>query len=107
MWLVGRLSTEPTCTTTGDEVVCTGGRDPFFVLQLVFSTLGCIWIFLLGGRVKKIADLPDEAWRTHLLDSEKVEDYFDEEENRRLDAADTPTITKSWWKPGKDATKGE
>ena len=86
LWMVGRLTEAPMCRTIADgsivknangsgsstlpDVVCTGGRDPYFILQLVLSGLGCLWIATLGGKVKQLAALPDEAWRTHLLDDE-------------------------------------
>ena len=74
MWLVGALSKEASCTTTDAGVeTCVAGRDPFFGLQAVLSVLGCVWIFLLGGRVKKLAELPADAWRTHCLDDGDVE----------------------------------
>jgi PAT family acetyl-CoA transporter-like MFS transporter 1 len=70
MWLIGKLTRNPIChfTEAGQEV-CTGGNDPYFFLQLIFSGLGIAWILLLGKKVQQIAALPDEAWRTHLLDS--------------------------------------
>jgi MFS transporter, PAT family, solute carrier family 33 (acetyl-CoA transportor), member 1 len=43
-------------------------NDPFFRLQIVFSILGCLWIFFMSKRVQQISDLPDDAWRTHILD---------------------------------------
>lgn len=77
MWLVSVLSKDPLCTvdvTTGVET-CVRGRDPFFMLQFVFSLLGCLWIVVLGKRVHWVSELPDDAWRTHILD-DKV---YDEE----------------------------
>ena len=79
MWLVSGLSTEPNCSvdaTTGVET-CLPGRDPFFVLQCVFSVLGCLWILVLGKRVRILQALPDDAWRTHILDEDRV--VYDEE----------------------------
>jgi PAT family acetyl-CoA transporter-like MFS transporter 1 len=77
MWLVSLLSRGPKCTTditTGVET-CVAGRDPYFVLQFVFSALGCLWILLLRKRVKILSELPDDVWRTHILDNE----VYDEE----------------------------
>jgi PAT family acetyl-CoA transporter-like MFS transporter 1 len=74
MLLVGRLTTAPDCridVDTGLEV-CTGGRDGYFPLQALFSVLGCAWILFMGRRVQTIAQLPDDAWRTHLLDEDEV-----------------------------------
>ena len=45
------------------------GSDPYWLVQLTLSALGLIWIICLGGKVGHIAALPDDAWRTHLLDS--------------------------------------
>lgn len=70
MWLTGKLTRDPECLVdmaTGVET-CTQGRDPYAVLQICFGVLGCLWIALLGNRVHRIAELPDDAWRTHLLD---------------------------------------
>jgi PAT family acetyl-CoA transporter-like MFS transporter 1 len=70
MWLVGVLSKGPDCTVdavTGVET-CVPGRDPYFAIQAVWSALGCLWILLLGRRVNILSLLPDDAWRTHLLD---------------------------------------
>lgn len=70
MWLMGMLSKDPVCVTDIDTGVesCQPGRDPFFHLQIVFSVLGMLWIFILSQRVRTIEHLPDEAWRTHVLD---------------------------------------
>jgi MFS transporter, PAT family, solute carrier family 33 (acetyl-CoA transportor), member 1 len=70
MWLMGMLSKDPVCITNIDTGIetCQAGRDPFFHLQVVFSILGMLWIFILSQRVRIIENLPDEAWRTHLLD---------------------------------------
>lgn len=82
MWMVGQLTQDPEChhevvidAETGQRhngPVCSGGRDPYFVLQVVFSLLGILWIAILGKRVKHVADLPDDAWKTHLLDEESA-----------------------------------
>ena len=79
MWLVGWLSTEPNCSTnalTGVES-CIAGRDPYFVLQAAFSILGCLWVVLLGRRVRILQALPEDAWRTHILDEDRT--VYDEE----------------------------
>lgn len=60
-------------------MICTGGRDPYFGLQFVFSIIGCFWIFWFGPQVQRLAALPDDAWRTHLLDNETTDAYYDEE----------------------------
>jgi MFS transporter, PAT family, solute carrier family 33 (acetyl-CoA transportor), member 1 len=76
MWLMGILSTDPICSTdiaTGMET-CSAGQDPFFHLQLLFSFLGILWVIFLGKRVRLVENLPDEAWRTHVLDSKSSSD---------------------------------
>lgn len=73
MYLVGQLTVPPECSSIDNgKEICTGGREAYFPLQLMLSLLGCIWIFLMGGKVQNLAALPDEAWRTH-LDEEDIE----------------------------------
>jgi PAT family acetyl-CoA transporter-like MFS transporter 1 len=73
MYLVGQLTVPPECSSIDNgKEICTGGREAYFPLQLMLSLLGCIWIFLMGGKVQNLATLPDEAWRTH-LDEEDIE----------------------------------
>lgn len=76
MWLTGKLTKDPECLTdvaTGIET-CSPGRDPYTVLQIGFALMGLLWIRLLGRRVDRLATLPDEAWRTKLLDETHVAD---------------------------------
>lgn len=72
MFLVGRFTVAPECSVDADTgaQVCAGGRDAYYPLQIGLSLLGLAWIALLGHRVQHIAELPDDAWRTHLLDEE-------------------------------------
>lgn len=80
MWLVSVLSKDPQCSTdvvTGVET-CVAGRDPFFRLQFIFSMLGCLWILVFRKRVLLVSELPDDAWRTHILDG-KDDKAYDEE----------------------------
>ena len=72
MYLVGRFTVPPECTVDPDSGLqaCLGGRDAYFPLQIGLSVMGLMWIMLLGHRVQHIAELPDDAWRTHLLDDE-------------------------------------
>jgi PAT family acetyl-CoA transporter-like MFS transporter 1 len=76
MFLVGQLSVPPTCETSGagGEVVCSAGREAYFPLQMVFSALGCLWIYIMGKKVMYLSALPDDAWRTHSDDEEKNKD---------------------------------
>jgi PAT family acetyl-CoA transporter-like MFS transporter 1 len=97
MWITGVLTRDPECitdVTTGIEA-CTAGRDPYFVLQFVLSILGCIWIFALGNRVRHVAELPDDAWRTHLLDKKDV----DEEALTSVDVELSESLLAYQWEP--------
>ena len=72
MWMLSRLTRNPgDCTSTQQNTgpCALGGSDPYWLVQLTLSALGLIWILCLGGKVGHIAALPDDAWRTHLLDS--------------------------------------
>ena len=74
MYMIGQFTIPPDCSVGEDgSEVCTGGRDAYFPLQLVLSTLGCIWIFVMSKRVHHIAELPDDAWRTHIDDADEEE----------------------------------
>ena len=74
MYMIGQFTIPPDCTMGEDgSEVCTGGRDAYFPLQLVLSTLGCLWIFVMSKRVQHIAELPDDAWRTHIDDENEEE----------------------------------
>ncbi len=57
MWLLGNL--------TRDQA-----EDPYITLQMVFSALGVAWLVYFGPKVRKLAALPGDAWRTHILDKE-------------------------------------
>lgn len=61
MWLLGVL-------TTGEN---SPSQDPYSSLQFVFSVLGLSWLVYFGPKVRKLAVLPPDAWRTHLLDSKQ------------------------------------
>lgn len=82
MWLVGLFTEEEHCqldpaTKTN---VCTGrNRDPYVALQVGSSILGLLWILVFRKRVYSIAKLPDEAWRTHLLDEDGLDSGIDVE----------------------------
>ena len=70
MWLVGRL-TSTTGNKNGGAGNPSGGKgDPYFSLQLVLSGLGILWLMVLGPKVNELSHLPDDAWRTHLLDED-------------------------------------
>lgn len=73
MYLVGQLSVSPTCTTFSGVETCTGGREAYFPLQLIFSVLGIAWVYFMGQKVTQLANLPDDAWRTHLDEDQDIE----------------------------------
>jgi PAT family acetyl-CoA transporter-like MFS transporter 1 len=103
MWLTGVLTRDPECivdATTGIEV-CTGGRDPYYVIQGIFSILGCVWILALGNRVRRVAELPDDAWRTHLLDEKDV----DEEALTSVDVEISDSLLVNRWMPKEDGKR--
>ena len=62
MWLLGVL-------TSGDD--SPRQRDPYTRLQFVFSVLGLSWFVYFSPKVRRLAALPADAWRTHLLDDDK------------------------------------
>lgn len=72
MYLVGKFTIPETCEMIDGEQVCSGGRDAYFPMQLVFSILGLIWIFIFEKRVMHLSHLPEDSWRTHHLDDDKV-----------------------------------
>jgi PAT family acetyl-CoA transporter-like MFS transporter 1 len=79
MYLIGQFTIPPNCAVGDDGVeVCSGGRDAYFPLQLILSGLGCMWIFFMRKRVQYIAELPDDAWRTHIGDNDEDEDEMQE-----------------------------
>jgi PAT family acetyl-CoA transporter-like MFS transporter 1 len=73
MYMVGQLTVAPTCVggENGVEEVCSGGVEAYFPLQMVLSIMGCLWIFLMGSKVKQLSSLPDDAWRTHSNDEDE------------------------------------
>lgn len=84
MYLIGQYTIPPTCTVGDDGTeVCTGGRDAYFPLQLVLSGLGCLWVFIMGKRVQYVADLPDDAWQTHIGESDNDEQELSSDKGGR------------------------
>jgi len=79
MYLMGQFTVPPDCAAGDDGVeVCTGGKDAYFPLQMGLSALGCIWIYFMGKRVQNVAELPDDAWRTHIGETEDSEEEMQE-----------------------------
>jgi PAT family acetyl-CoA transporter-like MFS transporter 1 len=87
MYLVGLLTVPPTCRPEGGGEICVGGRDAYMPLQIGLGVLGVAWIFVLGSRVRTLAELPDEAWRTTRLvdddDSKDIEANSNKSERKR------------------------
>eukprot|EP00804_Cyclotella_cryptica_P018501 CCRYP_004332-RA/>CCRYP_004332-RA protein AED:0.30 eAED:0.30 QI:484/1/1/1/0/0.5/2/105/622 len=84
MYLIGQFTIPPDCIVGENGVeVCTGGRDAYFPLQLLLSCLGCLWVVLMGKRVQYVADLPDDAWRTHIGENEEEESESQERSKGR------------------------
>eukprot|EP00797_Seminavis_robusta_P018308 Sro2742_g336030.2 (442) ;mRNA; r:7428-8753 len=73
MWLVGVLTEEEHChfDKKTKSNICVGrNRDPYVGMQVGSTLLGLLWIFFFQQRVYGLAKLPDDAWRTHLLDDD-------------------------------------
>mgnify|MGYP000576427605 CR=1 FL=1 len=51
---------------------------------MILSVLGCLWIVFFGKRVEHVANLPDDAWRTH-IGEEAIEDRQEEMEELKKD----------------------
>jgi PAT family acetyl-CoA transporter-like MFS transporter 1 len=66
MGLLGLLTTSHVESTS--NFASSMIHDPYTSLQIVFSILGVAWIFILGPKLRTLSRLPDDAWRTHLLD---------------------------------------
>ena len=50
------------------------GEDPYEFVQTILSVLGIAWIIVLGPVVRRLAVLPDDSWRTQLLDDDGDDD---------------------------------
>ena len=70
MYMVGQMTVPPTCSSVEGVEICKGGKESYFPLQVVFSIMGCAWVYFMGNKVKHLAGLPDDAWRTHLDEGE-------------------------------------
>jgi MFS transporter, PAT family, solute carrier family 33 (acetyl-CoA transportor), member 1 len=78
MWLVGTLS-------KGREADCDGcppQHDPYFTMQAILSLLGCAWIVVMRRTVQQLERLPDDAWRTHLLDEGNSDERKQQQQQR-------------------------
>eukprot|EP00980_Cylindrotheca_fusiformis_P014316 scaffold3821_cov127-Cylindrotheca_fusiformis.AAC.6 len=71
MGLLGYLtrSRQDKCSSSSSSsIFCT--TDPYFYLQAVFSAIGIAWLLFFSPKLRRLAALPDDAWRTHLLDGQ-------------------------------------
>ena len=73
MWLLGQLTPSGNTDPTAASSSALFGGDPYTMVQTFFSVLGIFWILFLGPVVRRLAALPDDAWRTHLLDGDDNE----------------------------------
>ena len=83
MWLISKFSTS-NGGNGGSSAAGSGGNDPYYSLQLVLSLLGIAWIVILGPKVIQLSHLPDDAWRTHLLDND--------DENKNIETTDDDEV---------------
>ena len=65
-WLTPDGSTTSSSTTSSSWF----GGDPYELIQIIFTVLGILWVIFLGPVVRRLAALPDSAWRTNLSDGE-------------------------------------
>jgi MFS transporter, PAT family, solute carrier family 33 (acetyl-CoA transportor), member 1 len=84
LWLISRLSNNQ-CDTNGPSTGKSACWDPYFAVQAVFIVLGLAWIAMFGRRVPHVAQLPDSAWRTHLLPDEADDDLMNDQKRPDFD----------------------
>jgi PAT family acetyl-CoA transporter-like MFS transporter 1 len=99
MYMMGQLSSmSPKCfihqdaSSNGDGgggmvqvETCSDGVEAYFPLQMILSILGCAWVYFMGNKVQQLANLPDDAWRTHLEEDKTMdveEDGRDEKKEK-------------------------
>jgi PAT family acetyl-CoA transporter-like MFS transporter 1 len=75
--LLGRLTRSCQKNTLGNIWCSIGGiGDPYFVVQIVFATLGCLWILSFRKLLDWVASLPEDAWKTHIPESKTRRESF-------------------------------
>ena len=79
-------TTAATTAASSSSFLCN--TDPYYQLQALFSVLGIGWFLYFSPKLKVLATLPDQAWRTHLLD-----DYGD---GADVDARDVEKGELKW-----------
>ncbi|MGK3749277.1 MAG: hypothetical protein ACI8RD_001571 [Bacillariaceae sp.] len=80
MKLLGWLT--PSGTGVDGEATVPG-RDPYEIVQAIFSVLGILWVIFLGPVTRRLAALPDDAWRTHLLDGDDDDDNSNKSNDKK------------------------
>mmetsp|Transcript_23630 Transcript_23630/g.50252 ORF Transcript_23630/g.50252 Transcript_23630/m.50252 type:complete len:218 (+) Transcript_23630:335-988(+) len=69
-WMTPDASSSSSESTAASGLLSWFGGDPYECVQTVFSVLGILWVLFLGPVVRGLAALPDNAWRTRLLDDD-------------------------------------
>mmetsp|Transcript_15271 Transcript_15271/g.35189 ORF Transcript_15271/g.35189 Transcript_15271/m.35189 type:complete len:684 (-) Transcript_15271:726-2777(-) len=67
------------------------GGDPYELVQTIFSVLGIVWILALGPVVRRLATLPDDSWRTHLLDDDEDDNKLDSRKQNKPEDSTKPS----------------
>jgi PAT family acetyl-CoA transporter-like MFS transporter 1 len=93
MGLLGFLtrSRQEQCEMSSTSAICK--TDPYFYLQAVFSAVGIAWLIFFSPKLKHLAALPDDAWRTHMLD-DKDGDKIDLADVEQGDLRCTPPLSR-------------
>ena len=75
MKLLGWLTPDGTSSSASPETQASSWfrGDPYELVQTIFTVLGLLWVLFLGPVVRRLAALPDEAWRTELSNDESNE----------------------------------
>ncbi len=73
MKLLGWMTPDGSSSSASSETKSWFGGDPYELVQTIFTVLGLAWVLFLGPVVRRLAALPDDAWRTHLLEDENDE----------------------------------
>jgi hypothetical protein len=75
MKLIGWLTPDAGSTSSSSDNVSKAsswfGGDPYELVQTIFTVLGLLWLLFLGPVVRRLAALPDDAWRTNESNDEK------------------------------------
>jgi PAT family acetyl-CoA transporter-like MFS transporter 1 len=92
-WLTPDGSTSSSSSTTTSS--SWFGGDPYELVQTIFTVLGILWVIFLGPVVRRLAALPDSAWRTNLSDDENGDDGTTEVKSKSTVATATKKIGRA------------